>query len=173
MNNQEKITVYDYMALSDPNACLRYIQTNGYPQPRDIKQVSKALQMIIKNGGEDKLSEMFMELHPDAKGIMQLINNGSEKKNSELKPSCECSKKFHSACGCSHNAADGEQANKELTGAEILANAINAANAIKNPPAPALDPSIAIEMRNHKYITVGLAVVTLIGLAYMLGSNQK
>ncbi len=169
---QQSITVYDYMALSNPTKARQYLISHGCPPPKDVKQVATGLKIVARDGGVSELSNMFMELHPDVKGIMDMIgDNKGASLSCDGNSSCGCSKKYNSACGCSHNNADGSSP----SGAEILANAINkanSANAQSPAPTPAPDASLVQQIKHHQYFTVGLTFIAVLGIAYMLGSKR-
>ena len=86
------MSVYDYIARSNPNLAESIINSFGY-EVVDRKDLGKSLKELVANVGEPALAKI-MENHPDRDVIME-INKPKIAKVEE--PTIEPSK---SSCGC-------------------------------------------------------------------------
>lgn len=95
------MTVYQYVAQSNPDAANQLCNKYGYFEIADLDELSYLLQMIVAQGNEQQLKDV-MELHPDKEVIVELFQLKSvpESLFQELKKEAV---HVHEKGGCSCN----------------------------------------------------------------------
>jgi hypothetical protein len=122
------MSVYDYIARSNPNLAESIINSFGY-EVVDRKDLGKSLKELVANVGEPALAKI-MENHPDRDVIMEInkpkIAKVEEPTIEPSKSSCGCNScKNHSSNYLNASGAANEAAAKEQTTSNTLAHQTN------------------------------------------------
>ena len=125
------MTVYKYIAQSNPEKASEICKKYGFFQAADTSKMADAMEIIVAQGGEDSFKEV-MELHPDKDAILELF----EKKNLD-KP---------------HTVGECGDTNSAFQNRRRLANA---AGRRRNAAGP------NITNQTNTYILIGALVVSL------------
>jgi hypothetical protein len=81
------MSVYKYIAQTNPNQANDFCVQNGLTDASDIDQIAVYLQTIVAQNGESALKKI-MELHPDKDAILELFQkkDGNTLQITEIKP---------------------------------------------------------------------------------------
>lgn len=71
------MTIYEYIAQSDPMGSKRLIESFGY-RVTNPKTMGANLRMLVAQEGEDALKEIA-KMHPDKELILEVCNEGQKK----------------------------------------------------------------------------------------------
>jgi len=100
------MSVYQYVADSDPRGTQRLIESFGY-EITDQRNLGKSLSELVSNVGEPALKKVI-DLHPDKDIILEYNVNTTPKTSS---------------CGCSScKSKDSHDKYMNATGSETIAN---------------------------------------------------
>lgn len=107
------MSVYTYVAQSNPDAANDLCKRHGYYQIQSVGELAFTLQQLVRDEGESAFTEI-MELHPEKDALIELFQPKIEPIVVTEKKECPCSSSVMNA--------DGAQSNNQSNGITLQTN---------------------------------------------------
>lgn len=99
------MTIFDYVAYSNPSGANNVLQYYGLRPSRDPRETSKMLAFCVTKRGQEAL-DLITKVHPDYRLIESMVESNKPSQTDKFSNACGCSSQnngFSNANGGSQN----------------------------------------------------------------------